>query len=146
MGGRGAGPDLRSAAERYEAIRQGISIGLRHRGQIQDEKNDDWTNGFWTGMLWMAFLYTGDQVFKELALEHVKSFDQRLKDHFILDHHDIGFLYSPSVAAAWRVTGTGIWSRLLSGPQMCWRAVSRKKAASSRHGAKWGRRKNTGLL
>ena len=69
------------------------------------KKNDDWTNGFWTGMLWMAYLHTGDSCYKDLAMENVKSFGQRLKEHYVLDHHDIGFLYSPSVAAAWKVTG-----------------------------------------
>ena len=56
-------------------------------------------------MLWMAYLYTGDGSYKELAMKNVESFGERLKEHFVLDHHDIGFLYSPSAAAAWRVTG-----------------------------------------
>ena len=74
-------------------------------GRYRIKKNDDWTNGFWTGMLWMAYLHTGRQTFKELALKNVASFEERLRDHFVLDHHDIGFLYSPSVTAAWNVTG-----------------------------------------
>ncbi len=74
-------------------------------GRYRIKKNDDWTNGFWTGMLWMAYLYTGDGSYKELAMKNVESFGERLKEHFVLDHHDIGFLYSPSAAAAWRVTG-----------------------------------------
>ena len=74
-------------------------------GKYRIKKNDDWTNGFWTGMLWMAYLHTGDEVFKTLALKNTDSFRQRLDDHFVLDHHDIGFLYSPSVVAAYRVTG-----------------------------------------
>lgn len=74
-------------------------------GKYRIKKNDDWTNGFWTGMLWIAWLYTGKEKFKGLALENVKSFGKRLDDHFILDHHDIGFLYSLSVGAAWKITG-----------------------------------------
>ncbi|MFR2691632.1 MAG: hypothetical protein ACLTBV_11370 [Enterocloster bolteae] len=49
----------------------------------------------------MAYLYTGDGSYKELAMKTVESFGERLKEHFVLDHHDIGFLYSPSAAAAW---------------------------------------------
>ena len=71
------------------------------------KKNDDWTNGFWTGMLWIAWLYTGREAFRSLAMENVKSFENRLDDHFILDHHDIGFLYSLSVGAAWKLTKDG---------------------------------------
>ena len=74
-------------------------------GKYRIKKNDDWTNGFWTGMLWMAYLHTGDNAFKALALKNTDSFRQRLDDHFVLDHHDIGFLYSPSVVAAYRITG-----------------------------------------
>ena len=74
-------------------------------GKYRIKKNDDWTNGFWTGMLWMAYLHTGDDAFKTLALKNTDSFKQRLDDHFVLDHHDIGFLYSPSVVAAYRITG-----------------------------------------
>lgn len=33
-------------------------------GKYRIKKNDDWTNGFWTGMLWMAYLHTGDEVLK----------------------------------------------------------------------------------
>lgn len=74
-------------------------------GKYRIKKNDDWTNGFWTGMLWIAWLYTGKDKFRSLAMENVNSFIKRLDDHFILDHHDIGFLYSLSVGAAWKVTG-----------------------------------------
>ena len=74
-------------------------------GKYRIKKNDDWTNGFWTGMLWMAYLHTGDEAFKTLALKNTDSFRQRLDDHFVLDHHDIGFLYSPSVVAAFSITG-----------------------------------------
>ena len=50
-------------------------------GRYRIKKNDDWTNGFWTGMLWMAYLYTGDEAFRNLALENVASFEKRLKEH-----------------------------------------------------------------
>ena len=74
-------------------------------GKYRIKKNDDWTNGFWTGMLWMAYMHTGDEAFRELAMKNVESFKERLDAHFVLDHHDIGFLYSPSVVAALKVTG-----------------------------------------
>lgn len=68
-------------------------------------ENDDWTNGFWTAMLWMAYQYTGQEKFRALAEENIKSFEKRLEDHVILEHHDIGFLYSLSVWAGYRITG-----------------------------------------
>lgn len=84
-------------------------------GRYRIKKNDDWTNGFWTGMLWMAYLHTGDGCYKDLAMENVRSFGRRLKEHYVLDHHDIGFLYSPSVAAAWKVTGCRELEAMIAG-------------------------------
>lgn len=72
-------------------------------GKYRIKKNDDWTNGFWTGMLWIAYLYTKKDVFKNLACENIKSFKQRLNEHFVLEHHDIGFLYSLSVGAGYQI-------------------------------------------
>lgn len=66
--------------------------------------NDDWTNGFWTGMLWMAYQYTENQKFYDVIKCHITSFKQRLVDHYVLDHHDIGFLYSPSIVMIYRDT------------------------------------------
>lgn len=36
------------------------------KGKYRIKKNDDWTNGFWTGMLWMAWLYTKKRLFMTL--------------------------------------------------------------------------------
>ena len=91
---------LRKNMERYG---ENFPSACATAGVYRIKKNDDWTNGFWTGMLWMAYLHTGDESFRRLALKNVDSFIRRLDEHFILDHHDIGFLYSPSVEAAWRI-------------------------------------------
>lgn len=78
--------------------------------------NDDWTNGFWTAMIWLAYEYTGDEKYKNVADIHIESFKQRLEDHFVLDHHDLGFLYSLSAVAGYKLTGsekakeTAIWA------------------------------------
>lgn len=61
--------------------------------------NDDWTNGFWTGMKAIAYEFSQDPDFLEAIRIDIESFGERLKNHFILDHHDIGFLYSLSASA-----------------------------------------------
>lgn len=66
--------------------------------------NDDWTNGFWTGILWLSYELTDEDSFKRLAEKNIQSFKKRLDDHFILDHHDIGFLYSLSSVAGYKIT------------------------------------------
>ncbi|TYA14726.1 glucuronyl hydrolase [Paenibacillus faecis] len=65
--------------------------------------NTDWTDGFWTGMLWLCYEYTGEKAFRDAAVRTVDSFRQRLQVGTNLDHHDIGFLYSLSSKAGWIV-------------------------------------------
>ncbi|MGO4184219.1 glycoside hydrolase family 88 protein [Paenibacillus sp. TAF43_2] len=72
-------------------------------GTYELNENNDWTNGFWSGMLWLCYEYTLDERFRNAADQTVTSFHQRLKDHVVLDHHDIGFLYSLSSKAQWIV-------------------------------------------
>lgn len=62
--------------------------------------NNDWTNGFWTGILWLCYEYTKDDVFRDAAVKLQKTFEQRFENNS-LDHHDIGFLYSLSTKARW---------------------------------------------
>ena len=74
-------------------------------GKYRLKGNDDWTNGFWTGMLWLAYEWTKEKNFLTRAMENIDSFQTRLDDHFVLDHHDIGFLYSLSAGAGYKITG-----------------------------------------
>ncbi|MEK4434574.1 glycoside hydrolase family 88 protein [Paenibacillus sp. FSL K6-2862] len=67
--------------------------------------NDDWTDGFWPGILWLCYEYSHDECYRKAAEEAVVSLRQRLEQHVSLDHHDIGFLYSLSAKAQWIITG-----------------------------------------
>lgn len=66
--------------------------------------NEDWTEGFWTGILWMLYETTGNKEFKQTALKNLDSFQKRLENNIVLDHHDLGFLYSLSSVAAYQIT------------------------------------------
>ena len=68
--------------------------------------NIEWTDGFWTGLLWLCYEYTGDDAFKDLALKNVGSFLNRVEKRIELDHHDLGFLYSLSCVAGYKLTGS----------------------------------------
>lgn len=65
--------------------------------------NTDWTDGFWSGILWLCYEYTGDTSFRDAARKTVESFKTRLEHKVYLDHHDIGFLYSLSSKAQWMI-------------------------------------------
>lgn len=67
--------------------------------------NDQWTAGFWPGEIWLAYERTGDKTFRYAAQIQVQSFLHRIENRIETDHHDMGFLYSPSCVAAWKLVG-----------------------------------------
>lgn len=69
--------------------------------------NTQWTSGFWPGSIWLAYEATGDKTFRYAAQIQVQSFLERIEKRIDTDHHDMGFLYSPSCVAAWKLVGDG---------------------------------------
>ena len=74
-------------------------------GFYQPGDNREWTTGFWTGEIWLAYERTGEEVFKEAGTIQAESFLERIKERVDVDNHDMGFLYTPSCVAAYRLTG-----------------------------------------
>ena len=74
-------------------------------GLYQAIDNVEWTNGFWTGMLWLGYQFCGDEPFRAAARKQVRSFVHRVDNQIATDHHDLGFLYSLSCVAAWKIVG-----------------------------------------
>jgi unsaturated chondroitin disaccharide hydrolase len=68
-------------------------------------QNVEWTTSFWTGMLWLAFEYTGDERYRKVAEIQIDSFKERLEKRIEVDHHDLGFLYTLSCVSAYKLTG-----------------------------------------
>ena len=66
--------------------------------------NVEWTTGFWPGELWLAYEESGDETFAHAAGIFVESFLERIRKHVAVDHHDMGFLYTPSCVSAWMLT------------------------------------------
>ncbi|MBW8743104.1 MAG: glycoside hydrolase family 88 protein [Sphingomonas sp.] len=66
--------------------------------------NVEWTNGFWTGMLWLAWQLRGEPRHRRAAARQIESFADRVERRIAVDHHDLGFLYTLSCTAAWRLT------------------------------------------
>ena len=57
------------------------------------------------GQLWLAYEFTGDSIFSHAAMLHTDSFRHRIENRIQTDTHDLGFLYSPSCVAAYKLTG-----------------------------------------
>lgn len=69
-------------------------------------KNEvQWQQGFWSGMLWLAYEATGDEKYKQKAETLTESFYVRIKNKIGVNHHDMGFLYMPSCVAEYKITG-----------------------------------------
>lgn len=69
-------------------------------------ENDDWTTGFWTGELWLTYEYSNDEKLKAAGEIQIESFLNRIDQKIGVDHHDMGFLYSPSCVAGYKLTGS----------------------------------------
>ncbi len=72
---------------------------------------DDWTSGFYPGVLWLAYEYSGDEHLREKAeactapIAIIGSRDPR--------DHDIGFIVSPSFGNGYRLTGNPEYKKVM---------------------------------
>ncbi|MGM0876533.1 MAG: glycoside hydrolase family 88 protein [Bacillota bacterium] len=73
--------------------------------QVVKEEDVDWTEGFWTGILWLAYEVTSDEKYRQIAELQVKGFKERIEKQFKTNTHDLGFLYSLSCVSAYKLTG-----------------------------------------
>ncbi|HEU4326143.1 MAG TPA: glycoside hydrolase family 88 protein [Roseiflexaceae bacterium] len=77
----------------------------RTRAGLAEGANVGWTTAFWPGMLWLAYELTGDETYRRAGERHVRSFSERVERGVDLETHDLGFLYTLSCVAPWRLTG-----------------------------------------
>lgn len=75
-------------------------------GRYPLTENVEWTTSFWTGQLWLAWEMSGDEVFREAARRQVRSFGLRIAGRHDTNTHDLGFLYTLSCVADWRLNGS----------------------------------------
>ncbi len=80
----------------------------------------EWTDGFWAGMLNLAYEYTGEEKYKTEALKQVDLLYDRIVNKIGVNHHDMGFLYSPSCLAAYDLYGSekGLQAAILAADQL----------------------------
>ncbi|MGW5432898.1 glycoside hydrolase family 88 protein [Streptomyces sp. NPDC004059] len=96
------------AVEKLHAVAPGVTgfpVGTKFEKWTYSQ-NGDWVGGFWPGTLWMAYLYSGDDAFRTLALDSARKLAPRRHD---TTTHDLGFLFYPSWVTAWRLTGDDSW-------------------------------------
>lgn len=69
------------------------------------ENKGGWTQSFWTGMLWLAYEFTGEQIYLDTVKGLLPSFANRVDNHVGMGDHDIGFIFTLSMVAGYKITG-----------------------------------------
>ena len=67
--------------------------------------NRNWEAGMFTGCYWRAYEITGNKFFREVAENHLATYEKRFGDRIGMDDHDVGFVFIPSCIAAYKLTG-----------------------------------------
>jgi unsaturated chondroitin disaccharide hydrolase len=67
--------------------------------------NRNWVGGMYTGCYWLAFQLTGKRTFRTKAQALTATFRERLDKRIGVDDHDVGFAFSPSCVAEYRLDG-----------------------------------------
>ena len=74
--------------------------------------NNYWPTGFWTGEIWLSYEYAKESLpgsadkLREAGEIQIESFLDRIDRKVEVDHHDMGFLYSPSCVAGYKLIGS----------------------------------------
>ncbi|RAP75158.1 glycoside hydrolase family 88 protein [Paenibacillus montanisoli] len=83
---------------------------ISYKGRYEHEKVDWWTNGFWPGLLWLVYRETRNESLKEIASDIETKMDAVLLDFYPL-HHDVGFMWSLSSVAQFKLLGSELSKR-----------------------------------
>jgi len=80
------------------------AIGGRYTEMPIPDLASFWTNGFWPGILWQLYNAVGNDMFRKTAEGVEDKLDEALHKFDGL-YHDVGFMYSLSAVANYRITG-----------------------------------------
>lgn len=91
------------------AVKSKEKIPYTTKNGVHDDKSegeiDWWTNGFWPGLMWLMYVGTKNDVYKETAEISEKKLDKALYEQHELLHHDVGFMWLISSGVNYRLFG-----------------------------------------
>ena len=70
-------------------------------GNLQTCRSDWWTSGFFPGMLWYLYEYSGNEEIKKQAQEYTS---RVMDQQYTRDNHDVGFIINCSFGNGYRIT------------------------------------------
>ena len=65
-------------------------------------ENENWTAGFWTGLLWLAYSTGAADSIRDFAFDLLRTFERRLNERIHITH-DLGFIFTLSAKAQWQL-------------------------------------------
>ena len=68
-------------------------------------ENNSWVSGLHTGCFLLAYELTGSKKFLDAASEQMETYEKRIETKYRLNDHDVGFVFSPSCVAYYKLTG-----------------------------------------
>lgn len=85
---------------------------MKNSGEYYLSKGGGWTDGFYVGVLNLAYILTGDKEFRDLAKQYDPFFELRIQNTddinrengFLKLDHDVGMIFLPSVGASYILT------------------------------------------
>jgi unsaturated chondroitin disaccharide hydrolase len=98
-------------AKAREFMAAGVEVGTDFPGTCSVEykyvrnENKNWVGGMYTGCYWLAYELTGNEFFREVAEKHLATYRTRVDKRIGMDDHDVGFTFTPSCVAAYKLTG-----------------------------------------
>jgi unsaturated chondroitin disaccharide hydrolase len=90
----------------------GAFLHATRDGRYIHHDADEWTSGFWPGMLLLSYRSSGDQQLLTAAHEAEAELERAVIDDRLYGlHHDVGFQFSPTAVARYKLTGDPVARR-----------------------------------
>ena len=91
------------ASRSFDKIPYTAELGVHDDKSIRDL--DWWTNGFWGAMMWILYLQTKDEQYKNTAINAENKLRKVLHENAIRLHHDVGFMWNITSGVHYRIDG-----------------------------------------
>ena len=102
-------------------------------------ENVEWTTGFWTGVVWLAYELTKDEAFRKTGEIHVESFLNRIEKKIDVNYHDMDFYTAFPVLRHTKLCGNEKGQEgCCYGGRPPFDQIQGKRENLFRHGAMWG--------
>ncbi len=92
---------VNSQAERFE---DRLPTYVNSKGKYEFTENGGWVGGFWPGINWLCYEMTKDEKYIDYARAGYHRLRERLYQNPESLDHDVGFLYTLSALADYKVT------------------------------------------